>query len=141
MTARLAETQLWQQNLASLIRSGLFARAAKGRGERLIHRRRDLRGPGAFGAPGQVLELEAGCRRRQPGQSDRPGARAGRVELIGVTAPGSFPTMVARGMGESAMVFCPRFRWGIAPERSRDPVEPFDPLIREAWYAGGAPEA
>ena len=27
MTARLAETQLWQQNLASLIRSGLFSRA------------------------------------------------------------------------------------------------------------------
>jgi hypothetical protein len=30
MTARLAETQLWQQNLASLIRSGLFSRAATG---------------------------------------------------------------------------------------------------------------
>ena len=28
MTARLAETQLWQQNLASLIRSGLFSKAA-----------------------------------------------------------------------------------------------------------------
>ena len=27
MTARLAETQLWQQNLASLIRSGLFSKA------------------------------------------------------------------------------------------------------------------
>ncbi len=27
MTARLSETQLWQQNLASLIRSGLFSRA------------------------------------------------------------------------------------------------------------------
>jgi len=27
MTARLVETQLWQQNLASLIRSGLFSRA------------------------------------------------------------------------------------------------------------------
>ena len=26
--ARLAETQLWQQNLASLIRSGLFSKAA-----------------------------------------------------------------------------------------------------------------
>ena len=30
MTARLAETQLWQQNLASLIRSGLFSKAARG---------------------------------------------------------------------------------------------------------------
>ena len=27
MTARLAEARLWQQNLASLIRSGLFSRA------------------------------------------------------------------------------------------------------------------
>lgn len=27
MTAKLADTQLWQQNLASLIRSGLFLRA------------------------------------------------------------------------------------------------------------------
>ena len=30
MTAKLAETQLWQQNLASLIRSGLFLRATTG---------------------------------------------------------------------------------------------------------------
>jgi hypothetical protein len=30
MTAKLAETQLWQQNLASLIRSGLFYKAATG---------------------------------------------------------------------------------------------------------------
>jgi hypothetical protein len=30
MTAKLAETQLWQHNLASLIRSGLFSRAATG---------------------------------------------------------------------------------------------------------------
>jgi hypothetical protein len=28
MTAKLAETQLWQENLASLIRSGLFSKAA-----------------------------------------------------------------------------------------------------------------
>jgi hypothetical protein len=28
MTAKFADTQLWQQNLASLIRSGLFSRAA-----------------------------------------------------------------------------------------------------------------
>ena len=27
MTAKLAETQLWQQNMASLIRSGLFTKA------------------------------------------------------------------------------------------------------------------
>ena len=30
MTAKLAETQLWQHNLASLIRSGLFLRAEMG---------------------------------------------------------------------------------------------------------------
>ena len=30
MTARLAETQLWQENPASLIRSGLLSRAATG---------------------------------------------------------------------------------------------------------------
>ena len=30
MTTRLAETQPWQDNLASLIRSGLFSRAATG---------------------------------------------------------------------------------------------------------------
>jgi hypothetical protein len=30
MTAKLAETQLWQHNLASLIRSGLFLRAEVG---------------------------------------------------------------------------------------------------------------
>ena len=30
MTMKLAETQLWQQNLASLIRSGLFSRAETG---------------------------------------------------------------------------------------------------------------
>lgn len=30
MTAKLAETQLWQKNLASLIRSGLFSRAVTG---------------------------------------------------------------------------------------------------------------
>jgi hypothetical protein len=28
MTTRLAEIQLWQRNLASLVRSGLFSRAA-----------------------------------------------------------------------------------------------------------------
>ena len=30
MTAKLADTQLWQRNLASLIRSGLFTRADVG---------------------------------------------------------------------------------------------------------------
>jgi hypothetical protein len=30
MTAKLAETQLWQRNLASLIRSGLFTQADTG---------------------------------------------------------------------------------------------------------------
>ena len=36
MTARLAETQLWQENLASLIRSGLFSRAATGEAKGLF---------------------------------------------------------------------------------------------------------
>ena len=30
MTAKLADTQLWQQNMASLIRSGLFSKAITG---------------------------------------------------------------------------------------------------------------
>jgi hypothetical protein len=30
MTAKLAETQLWQENMASLIRSGLFSKAVTG---------------------------------------------------------------------------------------------------------------
>ena len=30
MTTKLADTQLWQQNMASLIRSGLFLRAVTG---------------------------------------------------------------------------------------------------------------
>jgi hypothetical protein len=30
MTTKLADTQLWQQNMASLIRSGLFSRAVTG---------------------------------------------------------------------------------------------------------------
>ncbi len=30
MTAKLVETQLWQQNMASLIRSGLFSKAVTG---------------------------------------------------------------------------------------------------------------
>jgi hypothetical protein len=30
MTAKLAETQLWQHNMASLIRSGLFSEAVTG---------------------------------------------------------------------------------------------------------------
>jgi hypothetical protein len=30
MTAKLAETQLWQRNLASLVRSGLFTKADTG---------------------------------------------------------------------------------------------------------------
>jgi hypothetical protein len=30
MTAKLADTQLWQQNMASLIRSGLFTKAITG---------------------------------------------------------------------------------------------------------------
>ena len=30
MTTKLADTQLWQQNMASLIRSGLFSKAVTG---------------------------------------------------------------------------------------------------------------
>jgi hypothetical protein len=36
MTARLAEAQLWQQNLSSLIRSGLFSKAATGKANGLF---------------------------------------------------------------------------------------------------------
>jgi hypothetical protein len=36
MTARLVETQLWQQNLASLIRAGLFSKAATGKANGLF---------------------------------------------------------------------------------------------------------
>jgi len=36
MTTKLAETQLWQRNLASLIRSGLFQRADIGRANGLF---------------------------------------------------------------------------------------------------------
>jgi hypothetical protein len=36
MTAKLVETQLWQQNLASLIRSGLFSKAATGEAKGLF---------------------------------------------------------------------------------------------------------
>ena len=82
MTAKLAETQLWQQNLASLIRSGLFSKAATGEANGLftvvgVYTDESVR------RPGQVLGFETGRRRRQSRQSDRPGARAGRVKLIG----------------------------------------------------------
>ena len=36
MATTLAETQLWQQNLASLIRSGLFSKAAIGKANGLF---------------------------------------------------------------------------------------------------------
>ncbi len=36
MGAKLAETQLWQQNLASLIRSGLFTKAETGQSHGLF---------------------------------------------------------------------------------------------------------
>lgn len=36
MNVKLAETQLWQRNLASLIRSGLFLRAETGRANGLF---------------------------------------------------------------------------------------------------------
>ncbi|GIW88807.1 MAG: hypothetical protein KatS3mg108_3131 [Isosphaeraceae bacterium] len=36
MSAKLAETQHWQRNLASLIRSGLFVRAETGRANGLF---------------------------------------------------------------------------------------------------------
>ena len=119
MTARLAETQLWQQNLASLIRSGLFSKAATGETN------------GLFTVVG--IYTDETCRRPWPStrigdgpptpptrQSDRPGARAGRLESIGVTVPGSSPTMAARRTAESAMVlFCPRIGLRDRAGRSR----------------------
>ena len=36
MTAKLAESQLWQHNLVSLIRSGLFLRAERGESDGLF---------------------------------------------------------------------------------------------------------
>src|SRR4051794_36101617 len=87
---------------------GSLFQSSYGRGERLIHCRRSLHGREVFGPPGEVLGFERGRRRRQSRQSDRPGARAGRVELIGATVAGSFPSMVARRTGESAMVFSVR---------------------------------
>ena len=108
MTARLAENRTVAAESGIADPVGSLFQSSYGRGERLIHRRRSLHGRDVFGAPGEVLGFETGRRRRQSRQSDRPGARAGRVELIGATVPGSSPTMVARRTGESAMVFSVR---------------------------------
>ena len=81
MTAKLAETQLWQHNLASLIRSGLFLEGRDGRVQRSFHGRRDLRGRDVFGPHGQVLRLPACPRRRQSRQSDCQGLSFSRIEL------------------------------------------------------------
>src|SRR4051795_7376280 len=106
-----------ESGIADLV--GSLFQSSYGRGERTIHRRRSLHGRDVFGAPGEVLGSETGRRLRQSRQSDRPGARAGRVELIGVTVPGSSPMMVARGSGESAMdplsAFRARDRAGASP--------------------------
>lgn len=50
MSAKLAETQLWQRNLASLIRSGLFIRAETGEANGL-HTVVGVYGDGTFSAP------------------------------------------------------------------------------------------
>jgi hypothetical protein len=48
--AKLADTQLWQRNLASLIRSGLFTRAEIGENHGL-HTVVGVYGDGTFSAP------------------------------------------------------------------------------------------
>jgi len=50
MTAKLADTQLWQRNLASLIRSGLFTRAETGESNGL-HTVVGVYGDGTTSAP------------------------------------------------------------------------------------------
>lgn len=50
MNAKLAETQLWQRNLASLIRSGLFTRAETGEANGL-YTVVGVYGDGTFSAP------------------------------------------------------------------------------------------
>ena len=50
MTAKLADTQLWQRNLASLIRSGLFTRAEIGENHGL-YTVVGVYGDGTFSAP------------------------------------------------------------------------------------------
>ena len=55
MTAKLAETQLWQQNMASLIRSGLFYEGHYGRDAWSIYRSRGIQRRYAFGTSGEIL--------------------------------------------------------------------------------------
>jgi len=50
MLAKLADTQLWQRNLASLIRSGLFSRAETGENHGL-HTVVGVYGDGTYSAP------------------------------------------------------------------------------------------
>ena len=50
MTAKLADIQLWQLNLVSLIRSGLFTRAETGESHRL-YTVVGVYGDGTFSAP------------------------------------------------------------------------------------------
>ena len=97
MTARLAgnPTVAAESGIADPV--GSLFQSSYGRGERLIHRRRSLHGRDVFGAPGEVLGFETGRRRRQSRQSDRPGARAGRVELIGADRSLSLPIAVLTG--------------------------------------------
>ena len=108
MTTKVAETQLWQQNLASLIRSGLFSRAATGELNGLftvvgIYADADL-----FGAAGQVLGSEAGHRRGQlwsigsrwsRARSNRTDRIAARIIDVRLTI------MASRRMRTEAMVF------------------------------------
>ena len=81
MTAKLADTQLWQHNLASLIRSGLFLRAETGEFNGLIHGRWHLRRRDVFGSHGEILRCEAcdGC--RQPGEPTRQTLSFSRIQL------------------------------------------------------------
>ena len=87
MTADLAETRLWHQNLASLIRSGLFSKAATGEANGLFTVVGVYKDETCSAPPGEVLGFETGRRRRQSRQLDRSGARGGRVELISSSPP------------------------------------------------------
>jgi hypothetical protein len=59
MKSKLSDTQLWQRNLASLIRSGLFTRAEIGE-SRGLHTVVGVYGDGSHSAP---LAKFADCRR------------------------------------------------------------------------------
>ena len=91
MPARLAGTPLGQQNLASLIRSGLFARAATGEANGLFTVVGISADETHSAPPAEYSDLRRAAAVANPGQSDGPSARAGRVELVAGTSPGIVP--------------------------------------------------